>query len=104
MKAESLFAGYTPPPSTFDELVDERGEIRPAFTRCLEMLAGQPPEAFARAQALAEDALLHQGVTFSVYKDERGTEKIFPFCLIPRIVSAADWAVLDRGSASASPR
>src|SRR5262249_53384932 len=45
----------------------------------------------------AELALLNQGVTFSVYDDARGTEKIFPFCLIPRIISAADWAALARG-------
>ena len=55
------------------------------------------PEAFARAQALAELSLLNQGVTFSVYADNRGTEKIFPFCLVPRMVSAAAFAHLERG-------
>src|SRR5205807_132755 len=39
----------------------------------------------------------NQGVTFSVYADEKGAEKIFPFCLLPRIVSASDWAHLERG-------
>ncbi|MEZ4299977.1 MAG: circularly permuted type 2 ATP-grasp protein [Polyangiaceae bacterium] len=48
-------------------------------------------------QALAERALLNQGVTFSVYSDTRGTEKIFPFCVLPRVVSAEDWDKVDRG-------
>ena len=50
------------------------------------------PDTFARCQALAELALPQQGVTFSVYSDQRGTEKIFPFCLVPRVIAAADWA------------
>jgi uncharacterized circularly permuted ATP-grasp superfamily protein len=54
-------------------------------------------EEFQRCQSLAERALLNQGVTFSVYADDRGTEKIFPFDLIPRIISARDWRHLDAG-------
>ena len=42
------------------------------------MLANMTPDSFARSQALAELALPQQGVTFSVYGDQRGTEKIFP--------------------------
>src|SRR5262249_16229451 len=61
------------------------------------MLAALSLDELARLQSLAELALLNQGVTFSVYNDARGTEKIFPFCLIPRIISAADWAALARG-------
>jgi uncharacterized circularly permuted ATP-grasp superfamily protein len=53
----------------------------------------------ARNQSLAERALLNQGVTFSVYSDNRGTEKIFPFCLVPRVVTAAAWASVERGLA-----
>jgi uncharacterized circularly permuted ATP-grasp superfamily protein len=59
-------------------------------------MAVQPGE-LARAQALAERSLLNQGVTFSVYDDQRGAEKIFPFCLVPRVVSAADWLGVERG-------
>ncbi|HEY4243816.1 MAG TPA: circularly permuted type 2 ATP-grasp protein, partial [Kofleriaceae bacterium] len=51
----------------------------------------------ARSQGLAETALLQQGVTFSVYGDARGTEKIFPFCLLPRLIAADDFRRLERG-------
>ena len=92
-----LLDGYRPLPGTYDELIAPDGRPRPGFEVPIGMLVAQSADAFARSQALAELALLHQGVTFSVYKDARGTEKIFPFCLVPRIVSAGDWAHMDRG-------
>jgi uncharacterized circularly permuted ATP-grasp superfamily protein len=94
---EGLFAGYQPLPSTYDELFLPDGSFRPAFTNALKVLAPRTAAEFARSQGLAERALLHQGVTFSVYQDQVGTEKIFPFCLLPRMVAAADWARLERG-------
>ncbi|MET0405619.1 MAG: circularly permuted type 2 ATP-grasp protein [Cystobacter sp.] len=73
------------------------GVARPDFLKLLHVLGARSPEDFAHMQTLAERALLNQGVTFSVYADRRGTERIFPFCLIPRVVSAPDWAHLERG-------
>ncbi|MDY7231755.1 circularly permuted type 2 ATP-grasp protein [Hyalangium rubrum] len=92
-----LFDSYTVAPGTFDELFDAAGTPRPHFTRLAGLLGVQSREDFARFQALAERALLNQGVTFSVYSDARGTEKIFPFCLIPRIIAATDWVHVERG-------
>jgi len=92
-----ILDGYTPIPGCFDEMVDAGGAPRPEFARAVELLARMSADDFARSQALAELALLNQGVTFSVYKDARGTEKIFPFCLIPRMISAADWRKIERG-------
>lgn len=50
-----------------------------------------------RRQGAAERALLHMGITFNVYGDNAGTERIFPFDIIPRIVEAAEWDVVERG-------
>ncbi len=94
---QSLFARYPALPATYDELINERGEPRPEFRRVVEFLGQQTPEQVRRSQALADLALLAQGVTFSVYADNRGSEKIFPFDLVPRMVSKTDWAHLDRG-------
>jgi uncharacterized circularly permuted ATP-grasp superfamily protein len=91
-----LFAGYRPLPGTFDELFASGGP-RGDFARVLDVLGRMTPDELARLQQLSELALLNQGVTFSVYSDNRGTEKIFPFCLIPRLISAADFAHLERG-------
>src|SRR5579871_6582076 len=50
-----------------------------------------------RRQRAAERALLHMGITFNVYGEGAGTERIFPFDLVPRIVEAKEWEWLDRG-------
>ncbi len=94
---DGLLAGYPAVSGCFDELIGEGGAPRPEFRRSLDMLAALSPDEFARTQGLAELALLNQGVTFCVYQDTRGTEKILPFCLIPRMISSRDWAPLERG-------
>ena len=95
--SDTLFDGYQPIPGAWDELFAGPGEVRAEFRRAAAALAGRSREEFRHAQALAERALLNQGVTFSVYSDNRGTEKIFPFCLVPRLVGGAEWARLERG-------
>jgi uncharacterized circularly permuted ATP-grasp superfamily protein len=93
-----LLAGYRALGVAFDELFGDRDHRGPdGFARLIGLLDGPTHADFARWQQLAEVALLNQGVTFSVYADSRGTEKIFPFCLVPRPVSAKDFAHLDRG-------
>ncbi|MBK9519902.1 MAG: circularly permuted type 2 ATP-grasp protein [Anaeromyxobacter sp.] len=94
---DELFEGYQPIPGAWDELFAAPGEVRAEFRRAAAALATRRRPEFARAQGLAEKALLDQGVTFSVYSDDRGTEKIFPFCLVPRLVSGAEWTRLERG-------
>ena len=95
--ASALFDAYTPMESAWDELFEAPGQPRPRLERPLSALLGSRTDEFARAQTLAERSLLNQGVTFSVYSDDRGSEKIFPFCLVPRVVSAADWRRVEAG-------
>jgi uncharacterized circularly permuted ATP-grasp superfamily protein len=95
--ASSPFDSYVPLPGTWDELFAAPGEPRPGLRRPLAALLGSRSDEIARAQALAERSLLNQGVTFSVYSDDRGSEKIFPFCVVPRIVTARDWARVEAG-------
>jgi uncharacterized circularly permuted ATP-grasp superfamily protein/transglutaminase-like putative cysteine protease len=92
-----LFDDYAPIAGTHDELFESGGGFRSQFARALAALANRAPAEFARSQALAELALLNQGVTFSVFQSEQGAEKIFPFCLLPRLISAQDWSELERG-------
>jgi uncharacterized circularly permuted ATP-grasp superfamily protein len=96
-ESPSLFAKYAPPANTYDEVFDDTGGVRPTLRLPLAALLAARPDELARAQALAERSLLNQGVTFSVYSDTRGAEKIFPFCLVPRIVPASDWLPVERG-------
>ena len=89
-----MLSQYQPLPGAFDELLGATERLRATLEA---MVAGGSAQEFARTQALAEAALLNQGVTFSVYSDSRGVEKIFPVCLLPRIISAGEWSRLERG-------
>lgn len=92
-----LFAAYPLTPGAHDELITRSGQPHEAFRHVLSAIDALTPDALARFQSLAERSLLNQGVTFSVYADSRGTEKIFPFCLLPRLVSAEDFAHIEKG-------
>ena len=81
----------------FDEMFAGPGEPRPHYRPLLERFQDMSAAEFARKRALADSSFLTQGITFTVYNDAQGTERIFPFDLIPRIVPADEWAVLERG-------
>jgi uncharacterized circularly permuted ATP-grasp superfamily protein len=93
----SLFSTYVPHANAWDELFEGARGVRPSLRQPLAVLLAARAEELSRAQALAERSLLNQGVTFSVYDDRQGAEKIFPFCLVPRIVAANDWRAVERG-------
>jgi uncharacterized circularly permuted ATP-grasp superfamily protein len=95
----SLFAGYSPLAGSWDELIADDGAVRGFAERTHSMLGKLGAEEFARYQSLAELSLYNQGVTFSVYSDHRGTEKIFPICLVPRVIGAEEWARVEKGLA-----
>ena len=81
----------------YDELIRPGGQARPGVAPLLERVTSLPEGELARRQQAAERDLLNLGITFTVYGDEAGTERIFPFDILPRIVSAADWAVIENG-------
>ena len=83
--------------SFFDELFGEDGHPRaPARTLVRNIESLHEGELLTRQKA-AERALLQMGITFNVYGERAGTEKIFPFDLVPRIVQAAEWSRIERG-------
>src|SRR5690349_1854006 len=95
--AAAILTGYRALDGTYDELVESEGTTRRHAQMVATLLANMTPDTFARCQALAELALAQRGVTFSVYSDDRGTEKVMPVCLVPRVIAAAEWARLERG-------
>jgi uncharacterized circularly permuted ATP-grasp superfamily protein len=92
-----LFTGYRPLAGAFDELCAQDGAPRPEASRAVSGLDGLGRRAFAERQKLADGSFLKAGVTFSVYSDRGGVERIFPFDLVPRIVDATAWERLERG-------
>lgn len=81
----------------YDEMFAAPGEARPHYQRLLQRFTELKKEEFDRKRELAALTLLRQGVTFTVYNDAQGTERIFPFDLIPRIISAEEWKKIERG-------
>ena len=80
-----------------DEMFDAAGELRPAYRDLAEALAGWSLEEYEQRKARADLALLSAGITFNVYFEEEGTERIFPFSLIPRVVDAGEWKMVSEG-------
>ena len=81
----------------YDEMFEADGRPRAGATLLVQRIHGLPQGELLQRQRAAEQALLHMGITFNVYGDAAGTERIFPFDVIPRIVEAADWALIERG-------
>ncbi len=81
----------------FDEMFLADGRPRPEAKLLVQTIESLPMGELFRRQQAAEGALLHMGITFNVYGSDEGTERIFPFDLVPRIVSAAEWACVERG-------
>jgi len=81
----------------FDEMFASPGAVRPHYSKIFARFKEMEREEFERKRALAASTFLTQGVTFTVYNDEQGTERIFPFDLVPRIIPAAEWEFVERG-------
>jgi uncharacterized circularly permuted ATP-grasp superfamily protein len=92
----NLFQGYEPE-TFFDEMFESTGSVRTHYERLLIRYTGMSSEEFQKKRDLADNAFLTQGVTFTVYNDQEGTERIFPFDLIPRIIPRAEWEHVERG-------
>jgi uncharacterized circularly permuted ATP-grasp superfamily protein len=85
------------PEGFYDELVDENGKPRPGVQLLVDKIESLPDGDLDRRQKEAEALLLKMGITFNVYGQDQGTEKIFPFDLIPRIISDDDWQPIEAG-------
>src|SRR5438067_2308046 len=81
----------------FDEMFQAAGSPRSHYAPVAEQLSKLDYSAMARRRRLADVAFRNQGITFTVYNDARGVEKIFPFDIVPRIIPASEWDLIERG-------
>src|SRR6266542_2257167 len=81
----------------FDEMFGENSEPRASARTLVQNIENLPEGELLNRQRAAERALLQMGITFNVYGERAGVEKIFPFDLVPRIVPAAEWSRIERG-------
>jgi len=90
------FTSYDPE-GFFDEMFESVGRPRPSALRLMQKIQSLPEGELRKRQQAAEGALLAKGVTFSVYGDQAGIERIFPFDTVPRLVEVSDWDRIERG-------
>ena len=82
----------------FDEMFLPTGEPRPHYEQLHKRLVDMTADAFNERRGYADISFLYQGITFTVYGQKtEGIERIFPFDLIPRIIPAGEWDLLERG-------
>ena len=90
------FAGYDLD-DAWDEMFDRSGEPRPHYRELYGRLLTLPPEELRKRKQAADLVFLNQGITFTVYGREEGTERIFPHDLLPRIIANSEWREVEAG-------
>src|SRR5215467_16233930 len=91
-----LFDGYDTG-GFYDEMFEGCGTPRACARLLFERISSVGDAELRRCQQAAEQALFRMGITFNVYGDKAGTEKIFPFDIIPRIIPADEWTPIELG-------
>jgi len=81
----------------FDEMFFADGQTRSGYTFFKDRVETLSKEEFMRRQISAERALMAMGITFNVYSENEGTERIMPVDIIPRIVNAQEWEKMEKG-------
>ena len=93
-----LFDQYEYLQGVFDEVFYEDGTIRENYREIKNIFFGISPERFLRFFEEVKSVFFNQGITFAVYSDKKNaTEKIFPFDLFPRVISAKEWEHIEKG-------
>jgi uncharacterized circularly permuted ATP-grasp superfamily protein len=85
------------PGEFYDELFVAQGKPRPEAALLIDRINSLSIEELQQRQKAAQQALFKLGVTFNVYSDDQGTERILPFDIIPRILPAQEWEQLEQG-------
>ena len=91
-----LFKGYELG-NFYDEMFSAPGVPRKHYAKIFHKFAGTAPAQFEERRHFADLSFLIQGITFTVYSDGRGTERLFPFDLIPRVLPFSEWDRIERG-------
>src|SRR5262245_52015909 len=91
-----LFTAYETA-NWYDEMFDVTGFPRPEGAALVRAIEALPPGELPRIQEATNAALVNLGITFNVYSDGAGIERVLPFDIIPRIVTAGEWGRIERG-------
>jgi len=81
----------------FDEMFDAAARSRAPYQELYHRLLEMPTETLFQRQQAADSAFLNQGITFTVYGGDEGTERVWPYDLLPRIITGTEWTTIERG-------
>jgi uncharacterized circularly permuted ATP-grasp superfamily protein len=93
----SMQFNYPPVFKSFDEMFLSAEMPREHYQEVYEILKSLGISQFKEKEAFSRLASINQGITFTVYSDGKGIERIFPFDLIPRIMQKAEWSIIEEG-------
>lgn len=96
MTGEQLFKDYKTYPGTWDEMCFDEN-IRSQYAQVFNDICQLPVDILQQKDKLAGELFMNQGITFTVYSDNAGIERIFPFDIIPRILTGAEWDHIQQG-------
>ncbi len=91
-----LLKSYAHQPGIWDEMFGEDG-LRSQYANFVSAIEGLPPEEMTHKDEMAKKLFMSQGITFTVYNSGEGIEKIFPFDIIPRIITSEEWKHIEAG-------
>jgi len=96
MNSEALIQNYQTSSAIFDEMRNADG-VRVPYQKLVETILNHNVEDLQLKDKLAGELFMNQGITFTVYSDDAGIERIFPFDILPRIITAAEWDHVEKG-------
>lgn len=97
MSGSNFLDKYKPTSNTWDEMFNSEHNIRSPYQKVIDYLSKESIDDLNKKEELAKKLFMSQGITFTVYNSGEGIEKIFPFDIIPRIITAADWTFIEAG-------
>ncbi len=96
MQTSELLKGYQLDSQTWDEMSSQES-VREQYRQVVEFMSKLSIEELNKKEDLAKRLFMSQGITFTVYSSGEGIEKIFPFDIIPRIITAVEWKFIEKG-------
>ncbi|GAA4922256.1 circularly permuted type 2 ATP-grasp protein [Mucilaginibacter defluvii] len=97
MVESTYFNKYNPINGVWDEMYGENSSVRDHYRKVIDYISRESADDLNKKEDLAKRLFMSQGITFTVYNSGEGIEKIFPFDIIPRIITAQEWAFVERG-------
>ena len=86
---------YAQAPNTWDEMFEKENSIRSIYNEFGDYLSKASIEEINQMQEFSRQFFMNQGVTFTVYNNKKGVERIFPFDILPRIIAFKEWKIIE---------